>query len=173
MRLRIKCAMTWILLDHLVTEILVTAKSTAELLQGSDSQSFPPQWGRMSFCDRRGAVFSLRKKTVPHLAPHFKLGKALQFWEKVTCVAPSPFGEEYWKTKSIKKSFVLDYCSTLRSRSFHLLTQINIHFAPCYFGVPSLRLVSPLSRNVTFSHLSFGRVQNPLRPVWISKLPTV
>ena len=87
-------------LDHLVTEILVTAKSTAELLQGSDSQSFPPQWGRMSFCDRRGAVFSLRKKTVPHLAPHFKLGRALQSWEKVTCVAPSPFGEEIFSTKS-------------------------------------------------------------------------
>ena len=78
----------------------------------------------------------------PHLAPHFKLGRALQSWEKVTCVAPSPFGEEYWKIKSIKRPFVLDYCFTLRSRSFHLLTQINIHFASRYFGVPSLRSVS-------------------------------
>ena len=77
-----------------------------------------------------------------HLAPHFKLGRALQSWEKVTCVAPSPFGEEHWKTKSIKSPFVLDYCFTLRSRSFHLLTQINIHFASRYFGVPSLRSVS-------------------------------
>ena len=122
-----------------------------------------PQWGELE-----GERFCI----APHLAPHFKLGRALQSWEKVTCVAPSPFGEEHWKTKSIKSSFVLDYCFTLRSRSFHLLTQINIHFASRYFGVSSLRSVSSLSRNVTFSHLSFGRVQNPLRPVWISKLPT-
>ena len=61
------------------------------------------------------------------------------------CIAPhltSPFGEEHRKTKSIKRPFVLDYCFTLRSRSFHLLTQINIHFASRYFGVPSLRSVS-------------------------------
>ena len=47
-------------------------------------------------------------------ASHFKLGRALQSWEKVTCVAPSPFGEEHWKTKSNKSPFVLDYCFTLR-----------------------------------------------------------
>ena len=41
----------------------------------------------------------------PHLAPHFKLGRALQSWEKVTCVAPSPFGEEHWQTKSSKRLF--------------------------------------------------------------------
>ena len=89
-----------------------------------------------------------------HLAPHFKLGRALQSWEKVTCVAPSPFGEEHWKTKSIKSPFVLDYCFTLRSRSFHLLTQINIHFASRYFGVPSLRSVS--LRKIRF--VQFGLV---------------
>ena len=75
------------------------------------------------------------------------------------CIAPhltSPFGEEHWKTKSIKRPFVLDYCFTLRSRSFHLLTQINIHFASLYFGVPSLRSVSLRKiRFVQFGFLNF------------------
>ena len=58
-----------------------------------------------------------------------------------------------WNFESIKRPFVLDYCSTLRSRSFHLLTQINIHFASRYFGVPSLRSVS--LRKIRFVQFGF------------------
>ena len=98
----------------------------------------------------------------PHRASHFKLGRTLQSWEKVTCVAPSPFGEEHWKTKSIKRPFVLDYCFTLRCRSFHLLTQINIHYALRYFGVPSLRSVSLRKiRFVQFGFLNFRPFCHP------------
>ena len=105
----------------------------------------------------------------PHRASHFKLGRTLQSWEKVTCVAPSPFGEEHWKTKSIKRPFVLDYCSTLRSRSFHLLTQINIHFAPCYSGVPSLRSVS--LRKIRF--VQFGFIDFRPQSVILSPVPVI
>ena len=102
----------------------------------------------------------------PHLAPHFKLGRALQSWEKVTCVAPSLFGEEHWKTKSNKSPFVLDYCFTLRCRSFHLLTQINIHFASRYFGVPSLRSVS--LRKIRFVQFGLVNFRPNCHPEFIS-----
>ena len=98
----------------------------------------------------------------PHLPPHFKLGRALQFWEKVTCVAPSPFGEEHWKTKSSKRLFVLDYCFTLRCRSFHLLTQINIHFTPRYFGISFATLTSAYAKSAS-SSLKFDYQPNSAR----------
>ena len=98
----------------------------------------------------------------PHPLRTWILVILLQSCKLSTCVAPSPFGEEHWKTKSIKRPFVLDYCFTLRSRSFHLLTQINIHFASRYFGVPSLRSVSLRKiRFVQFGFLNFRPFCHP------------
>ena len=60
-------------------------------------------------------------------------------------------GGVIWNFQSNKSPFVLDYCFTLRCRSFHLLTQINIHYAPRYFGISFATLTSAYAKSASSS----------------------
>ena len=112
----------------------------------------------------------------------------------VYCIILSSFNKpkgQYLQTKRpiLKSVFVYngggqeivsDYCSTLRTRSFHLLTQINIHFAPCYFGVPlrfSLRKIlwtlHQVGSNPNFENFQINKRMGLTHPFIYEKTPQV